>query len=128
MQSIPVFLDIAKFANFRWKMLMSAERKRQVTWFKYFLHILEVRHNCAMFHHCRICVIDFRGGGGDLWAALKRPILNRVIWMMPYGRDSRSNLLNLELPSLWNTMVWKLSLVFFKTLQDVFSVELPASI
>ena len=38
--------------------------------------------NCAKFHHCRICVADFRDGGAKRpphpWAAPKKPILNRV--------------------------------------------------
>ena len=44
-------------------MLMSAELKENVTWFIYFLDLLWVRYNCAKFHHCRICVTDFRDGG-----------------------------------------------------------------
>ena len=44
-------------------MLMSAELKRCVTWFIYFLDLLWLRYNCAKFHHCRICVTDFREGG-----------------------------------------------------------------
>ena len=45
------------------KILMSAELKESVTWFIYFLDLLWVRYNCAKFHHCRICVTDFREGG-----------------------------------------------------------------
>ena len=66
------------------KMLMSAELKGCVTWFTYLLDLLWVRYNCAKFHHCRICVTDFREGGPFCppsphpWAAPKRPILNRV--------------------------------------------------
>ena len=50
-----------------------------------FLNHLQVRYNCAKFHHCRICVTHFRAG--DLFAPLthphscaapKMPILNRV--------------------------------------------------
>ena len=44
-------------------MLMSAELKGCVTWFIYFLDLLWVRYNCAKFHHCRICVTDFRARG-----------------------------------------------------------------
>ena len=36
MQSISVFLDIAKFSDFRRKMLMSAELKGCTIWFIYF--------------------------------------------------------------------------------------------
>ena len=82
MQSVSVFLDIAKFVDFRWKMLMSSEIKGCITWFIYFLDLLWVRYNCAKFHHCRICVIDFREGGTFLplhpWTISKRSILNRV--------------------------------------------------
>ena len=63
MKSISVFLDIAKFADFRWKMLMPAELKGCVTWFISFLDLLWVRYICAKFHHCRMCVTDFREGG-----------------------------------------------------------------
>ena len=45
------------------KMLMSAEVRGCVTRFIYFLDLLEVRYNCAKYHHCRICVRDFRDGG-----------------------------------------------------------------
>ena len=45
-------------------MLMPAELKGCVTWFIYFLDPLWVRYNCAKFHHCRICVTDFREGVG----------------------------------------------------------------
>ena len=62
MQSISVFLDIAKFANFRWKMLMSAEFKACITWFVYFSDLLLLK--CAKFHRCRIYVTDFMEGGG----------------------------------------------------------------
>ena len=40
MQSIPVFPDILKIADFDEKMLMSAELKGCVTWFIYFLDFL----------------------------------------------------------------------------------------
>ena len=60
MQSISVCLDIAKFGNFSWKMLMSTEIKECVTWFIYFLDLLQVRYNFAKFHHCRISVTGFR--------------------------------------------------------------------
>ena len=62
-QSISVFLDISKFADFRWKILMSTGLKGYITWFIYFLDLPSVRYNCAMFHHCRIRVKDFREWG-----------------------------------------------------------------
>ena len=47
--------------------------------------VMSVRYNCAKIHHCRICVTDSSRGGGTFWpalphpwAALRRPILNRV--------------------------------------------------
>ena len=85
MQSISVLLRIAKFADFRWKMLMSAELKGCVTWFIYFFDLLWLRYNCAKFHHCRTYVWQIIWNGSLLaprlpnpWAASKRPILNRV--------------------------------------------------
>ena len=63
MQSISVFLDIAKFADFQWKNADVSRTQGCVTWFIYFLDLLRVRYNCANFHHCRICVTDLREGG-----------------------------------------------------------------
>ena len=47
------------------KMLMSAELKVCVTWFIHFMDLPLVRYNCAKFHHCRICVPDFRKAGAQ---------------------------------------------------------------
>ena len=47
-------------------MLMPAELKGCVTWFMYFLDLLWVRYKCANFHHCRICMADFRERGAFL--------------------------------------------------------------
>ena len=44
------------------KILMSAELKRCVTGFIYFLDVLWLRYNYVKFHHCRICMTDFREG------------------------------------------------------------------
>ena len=52
MQSLSVFLDIAKFDDFRQKMLMSAEASG----------VSRDLYNCVKFHHCRICVTDFKEG------------------------------------------------------------------
>ena len=60
MQSVPVFFYITKFAE---KIVMSAKLRGCVTWVTYFLDLLQVRYNCAKFHHCRICVNDFSEGG-----------------------------------------------------------------
>ena len=47
---------------------MSAELRRCVTLFTQVLNILQVRYNCAKFHHFRICAIDFRERGEDLFS------------------------------------------------------------
>ena len=60
MKFISVSLDLTKLLIFIEKMLMSAELKRCVTWFIYFLDFLKVKHNCTKFHHCRIWATDFR--------------------------------------------------------------------
>ena len=52
MQSISVFFDITKFADFRWKNVDVSRSQGGVS-----------RDYCAKFHHCRICVTDFRDGG-----------------------------------------------------------------
>ena len=44
-------------------MLMSAELWGCLMWFIYILDLLQLRYNFAKFHHCRICVTDFREGG-----------------------------------------------------------------
>ena len=43
-------------------MLKSAELKGCVKWFIYFLDPLYVKYNCAKFHHCTICMTDFKEG------------------------------------------------------------------
>ena len=57
------FLTQQNFLLFGKKLLMSAESKGFFTWFIQVLDLLQVRYNCAKFHHCRICVTDFREGG-----------------------------------------------------------------
>ena len=42
---------------------MLAEFKEYVTRFTQFLDLLQVRDNCAKFHHFMLCVIYFREGG-----------------------------------------------------------------
>ena len=65
-------------------MPMSAELKGCVTWIILVLDFLYVRYDCAEFHHCRICVTNFREGGGPFcspphqWPVPKKPFLNRV--------------------------------------------------
>ena len=57
-----VFLDIAKFSDFRWKNV-DVSRTQGVC------HVILIcfgsslgNVNCAKFHHCRICVTNFREG------------------------------------------------------------------
>ena len=69
---------------------MSVEFKGCVRWFIYSLDLFKLRYNWANFHHSRMCVTDFREGAFlpnpspppphhlFSWAALKKPILNRV--------------------------------------------------
>ena len=60
-------------------MMMLVDLKECVTCFIYFLDLIWVRYNRTKFHHCKICVKDFREGGFfHPWAAPKRPILNRA--------------------------------------------------
>ena len=61
-------------------MLMSEKLKVCVRWFIYFLDLLWVRYNCAKFHHCRICVTDFRKE-----LIPKKPIPKRVKDAILYG-------------------------------------------
>ena len=59
-----IYICISWYSIIFWfpvkKILMSAKLKRCVTWFIYFLDPFWVRYNWAKFHHCRICVTDFR--------------------------------------------------------------------
>ena len=74
------FLIEKNLLIFDGKVLMSAELRGCVTWFIYFMGVLEVRINCTNFPLCRICVTGFREGGLFApypWAAPKRLILNR---------------------------------------------------
>ena len=64
------------------KMLMSPELERVCHVIHLFFGSSFGNYNCPNFHHCRICVTDFRKG--DFlplplsFTAPKRPILNRV--------------------------------------------------
>ena len=82
-----IYICISWYKKICWfpvkKMLMSAQLRVRVTWMIHFLDFLWVRYNCAKFHHCRICVTDFREWGPFCspplpCAAPKIPILNRV--------------------------------------------------
>ena len=81
MKSISVFVDIAKFADFRWKN-SDLSRTRAVSRGSY---VFWVFFRLAKFHHCTICITAFREGASlhppppsHPWAAMKKPILNRV--------------------------------------------------
>ena len=63
MQFISVFLDIPNLVISSEKMLMSAELNGCIPLFIYFLDLLLVRYKCAKFHHCSICMKDFREEG-----------------------------------------------------------------
>ena len=76
-QFVPVFSDITKITYFWWKIADVNKTQGVCHVSTYFL---DLRHNCAKFHHSGICVRDFR----DPWTAPKRPILNRV--NIPYFR------------------------------------------
>ena len=84
MPFIPVFPEILKIADFRWKNADVSRTQRCVTWFMYFLDLLQVRYNCAKFHQCTICVTDFRERGPfappspQFVSTPKRSILNRI--------------------------------------------------
>ena len=92
MQSIPVFLDVNKFADFRWKDARVSRYQAMChvffgSFFMSFLDLLKVRHNCAKFDHCRICLKDFRERG--LFAPHPTPIREQPqkcpswIWLRP---------------------------------------------
>ena len=50
--------------NFKFliKVLMSVEIKGCLTWFNYILDLLYSSYNFAKFHHCWICITDFKKG------------------------------------------------------------------
>ena len=53
----------SKIWDFRWKKCWYQQNSRGVPPDSYILDVLWVRCNCAKFHHCRICVTDFRDRG-----------------------------------------------------------------
>ena len=57
------FLIKQKFLISCEKKLMSPVLKECVTWFTCFVDLLQLKYNCAKFHHCRICATDVREGG-----------------------------------------------------------------
>ena len=75
MQFISLFLNVTEVADFLWKMLMSAELKGCVTWAIYFFS-----HNCAKFHHYKVCVTDFRERE-PFWAPIREHFQKRSSWI-----------------------------------------------
>ena len=78
MQSLSVFLNIIKVADFRWKNTDVSRNEGGVSCDLYIF--FDLLYKYAKFHYCTICLTDFRQGAFSLhpWAALKKPILNRV--------------------------------------------------
>ena len=84
-----VFLDIAKFGDFRWKNvdISRTEGVCHVT-HTFFGCFFKARCKYTKFHHCRICMTDFRERVPSPspprplalhpWVASKRPIMNKV--------------------------------------------------
>ena len=114
-------LDVAKFADFRWK-------NADVTWFIHFLDLPLVRYNCAKFHHCRICVADFKEGAKKAhphpWAAPKKLILNRVkgneqLIVLRNPQKSSINVLLMKI--LKSTVTKKVIVCFYKLSEENFS-------
>ena len=60
MHFISVFLDMAKFADFKWKNAKISRTQGVCHVIHMFLDLLWVRYNCAKFHHSRMCVTEFR--------------------------------------------------------------------
>ena len=63
MQSKFAFLDIGNFADLRLKNSNIIRTQVVAHVIHMFLDLLYAKHNCAKFHHCRICVTDFREKG-----------------------------------------------------------------
>ena len=65
-----IYFCISWYSKNRWfplkKKLMSVKLMGCVMWFIYFLDLLRVRYNCAKFHHCKICLTDFKEEGDPL--------------------------------------------------------------
>ena len=52
---------------------MSAKLIGCLTCFMYILNLCQVRYSRVKFHHCRICVTDFRDGGWGGWGGIFAP-------------------------------------------------------
>ena len=81
-----IYICISWYSKIRWflvKKCWCQQNSSGVSLDSYsFFDLLRVSYNCAKFHHCRICVIDFRDGGLFAppplhpWASPKKPIFN----------------------------------------------------
>ena len=74
MQSISLFLDIVKFADFQSKNVDDSKTQGVCHVIHVFLGKSSLGNKCAKSHHCRICVTDFRW---DLFAPPPPPPLPR---------------------------------------------------
>ena len=75
-----------------------------------FFNLLQVRYNCGNFHHCRICVTDFRERGPFCTsphpgAAPKKPILNRINASGSCFSFFRDNLTNSKWKIYWKCWI-----------------------
>ena len=86
-------------------MLISPEFKGYVTWSIYFSDLLEVRYNCAKFHHCRIYVTDFREGV----AFLTPPPIREQPWKSPS----------------WIGLSFYVSFVYFVCIYSSYLINIP---
>ena len=92
MQFLSVFLNVTKVTDFRWRNASFSKLKYCVTLFIYFLDFLYVRYNCAKFHHCRICVTDFREKG--LFCSLRIREQSQKGWIRLTIKDVNKDMKN----------------------------------
>ena len=62
MQSISVFFDTAKLADFWCKNAGICRTQVVCRMIHVFLNLLYVSYSCVKDHHCKICVTDFEEG------------------------------------------------------------------
>ena len=75
MQSMYVFVDIRKFADFRSKNagVSRTQRVCHVSDMFFGSSLIQVRYNCAKFRHCRICVTNFKEEG-PFWPPIREQL------------------------------------------------------
>ena len=102
-----------KICQFPLKQCWSQQKSRGMSRDSYiFLDLLWGRYTSAKFHHCRICVTDFKEGGlfvcpAHRWAAPKKPILNMINEKMGEHRIRKKNIWANFQHFQW--MIWKQS-------------------